>query len=141
MNSVVLMGRLTRDPDVRYTNDVDPICIARYTLAVGRMKDKNGNRLTDYIRVVAFAANGRFAEKYFWKGLRVCIHGRLQTRNYKNNAGETVYITEVIADRQEFADGKGAGGSQEAVPAEGAAGEDGFMNIPEGVEDNGIPFN
>ncbi len=138
MNKVILMGRLTRDPEVRYSQGERSMAIARYTLAIDRRKtQQNSDPGADFINCVAFDRAGEFAEKYFRQGLRVLISGHLQTGSYTNKAGQKVYTTDVIVESQEFADsrrdGSGAGsrGSK----------DDDFMNIPDNVEDEGLPFN
>ena len=153
MNRVILMGRLTRDPEVRYSQGECSMAIARYTLAVdrrGRRNQDNGEQSADFINCVAFDRAGEFAEKYFRQGMRVLVSGRLQTGSYVNKDGQKVYTTEVILDDQEFADSKGAssemgGGYTQSAPAQrpapASAIGDGFMNIPDGVEDEGLPFN
>ena len=159
MNRVILMGRLTRDPEVRYSQGERAMAIARYTLAVDRRgrrsQNQDGNEQTaDFIPCVAFDRAGEFAEKYFHQGMRVLISGRIQTGSYVNREGQKVYTTEVIIDDQEFADSKGAAadmsgygntGYQRSAPAPrpepASAIGDGFMNIPDGVEDEGLPFN
>ena len=155
MNKVILMGRLTRDPEVRYTQGDRSMAIARYTLAVDRRGRRNqsgedGQQTADFIPCVAFDRNGEFAEKYFHQGIKVLVTGRIQTGSYTNKEGQKVYTTEVIIDDQEFAESKNAsassmsGGPAPAPaerPAPAAAIGDGFMNIPDGVEDEGLPFN
>ena len=153
MNRVILMGRLTRDPEVRYSQGERSMAIARYTLAVdrrGRRNQDNGEQSADFINCVAFDRAGEFAEKYFRQGMRVLVSGRLQTGSYVNKDGQKVYTTEVILDDQEFADSKGAssemgGGYTQSAPAQrpapASAIGDGFMNIPDGVEGAGLPFN
>ena len=158
MNRVILMGRLTRDPEVRYTQGERSMAVARYTLAVDRRgrRNQDGNEQTaDFINIVAFDRAGEFAEKYFRQGMRVLVSGRIQTGSYVNRDGQKVYTTDVIVDDQEFADSKGAasdmsgyqnaGGYQQPAqaqrPAPSSAIGDGFMNIPDGVEDEGLPFN
>lgn len=138
MNKVILMGRLTRDPEVRYSQGERSMAVARYTLAIDRRKtQQNSDPGADFINCVAFDRAGEFAEKYFRQGLRVLISGHLQTGSYTNKAGQKVYTTDVIVESQEFADsrrdGSGAGsrGSK----------DDDFMNIPDNVEDEGLPFN
>lgn len=138
MNRVILMGRLTRDPQVRYTNGERTMAIARYTLAVERRGRKQENEANaDFIPCVAFDRAGEFAEKYFQKGMRVLVSGRIQTGSYTDKEGHKVYTTDVIVDEQEFADSKGAAESQLSGKDIG----DGFMNIPDGVEEEGLPFN
>ena len=146
MNSVALMGRLTADPVVRYTTGATQMAVARYSLAVDRRKSSNGERETDFLNIVAFGKAGEFAEKYFRKGMRVAVHGRIQTGSYVNkNSGQKVYTFDIIVDDQEFADSKsnGSGASNNAASKndDGYVGSDGFMTIPDGVEDEGLPFN
>lgn len=155
MNRVILMGRLTRDPEVRYSQGERSMAIARYTLAVDRRgrrsQDSDQGQTADFINIVAFDRAGEFAEKYFRQGMRVLVSGRIQTGSYVNKDGQKVYTTDVIVDDQEFADSKGQGGDnnssfgggyqQATRPAPSSAIGDGFMNIPDGVEDEGLPFN
>ena len=146
MNRVILMGSLTKDPDIRYTQGERSMAIARYTLAVdrrGRRGQDNAEQQTaDFINCVAFDRAAEFAEKYFRQGMRVLVSGRIQTGSYVNQEGRKVYTTEVILDDQEFADSKGASGrGPEQRQVQGADIGDGFMNIPDGVEDEGLPFN
>lgn len=142
MNRVILMGRLTRDPEVRYTQGNEPIAVARYTLAVDRRaRRQDGNEQTaDFINIVAFRKAGEFAEKYFRQGMRVLVAGRIQTGSYTNKDGQRIYTTDVIADEQEFADAKRDGAESSHYDASSPIG-DGFMNIPDGVEDEGLLFN
>ncbi|MBR5419915.1 MAG: single-stranded DNA-binding protein [Lachnospiraceae bacterium] len=142
MNKVVLMGRLTKDPDVRYSNNGDnPLAIARYTLAVDRRFNRNSNeQQADFIPCVAFGKAGEHAEKYYRKGLKVAVTGRIQTGSYTNKDGQKVYTTEVVVEEQEFAESKNAGGSTGGSYQDaGAAPDDGFMNIAEGIDDE-MPF-
>lgn len=143
MNKVVLMGRLTRDPDVRYTRGERAIAVANYTLAVDRRgkKSQEGEANADFIQCTAFDKAGEFAEKYFRQGMRVLISGRIQTGSYTDRDGRKVYTTQVIIEEQEFADSKGAGGEKGQKPQQANVDADGFMNIPDGVEDEGLPFN
>jgi len=151
MNKVILMGRLTRDPEVRYSQGERAMAVARYTLAVDRRvrRNQDGNEQTaDFINCVAFDRAGEFAEKYFRQGMRVLISGRIQTGSYTNKDGIKVYTTDIVVEDQEFADSKGGapgegGGGYQPVsrPAPSSAIGDGFMNIPDGVEDEGLPFN
>ena len=141
MNRVILMGRLTRDPDVRYTQGNEPMAVARYTLAVNRRTRKeDGSQEADFINIVAFRKAGEFAEKYFRQGMRVLVAGRIQTGSYTNKDGQRIYTTDVIVDEQEFADAKQDGAESSHYGTSSPAG-DGFMNIPDGVEDEGLPFN
>ena len=151
MNRVILMGRLTRDPEIRYSQGERSMTIAKYTLAVDRRgrRNQDNDQSADFINCVAFDRAGEFAEKYFRQGMRVLVSGRIQTGNYVNKDGQKVYTTDVILDDQEFADSKSAASnmgsgyaqsdpSQRPVP-DSAIG-DGFMNIPDDVEDEGLPF-
>lgn len=142
MNRVILMGRLTRDPDVRYTQGEKSMAIARYTLAVDRRGKKERDQdqqAADFINCVAFDREAEFAETYFHQGMRVLVSGRLQTGSYVNKEGKKVYTTEVILTDQEFADSKGSN-APETRQAQGTDLGDGFMNIPDGIEDEGLPF-
>lgn len=105
MNKVILMGRLTKDPDVRYTQSAQPLCIARYTLAVDRRFKKEGEPTADFINCVVFGRSAEFSEKYFVKGMRVTVSGRIQTGSYERE-GQKVYTTEVVVEEQEFAESK-----------------------------------
>lgn len=141
MNRVILMRRLTRDPDVKYSQGEKSIAVARYTLAVDRRgkKDSDSNeQQADFISCVAFDRSGEFAEKYFRQGMRVLISGRIQTGSYTNKEGKKVYTTDVVVESQEFADSKNASG-QNTTP--GSTSNDGFMNVPDGVDDDTLPFN
>ena len=147
MNRVILMGRLTKDPELRYSQSNNPLAIARYTLAVAR-KVKTNDTEADFINCIAFGKSAEFVEKYFRQGQRVLIEGRLQTGSYINKDGKTIYTTDVIVDSGEFADSKGAMDytstssytqSQRSTPS--SANSDGFMSIPDGFEDDGLPFN
>lgn len=138
MNQAIICGRLVRDPEIRYTNGEEAKAVAKYTIAVDRMRDKEA----DFISCVAFGKSAEFAEKYFRKGQRVLISGRIQTSSYTNKDGQKVYTTDVLIATQEFADGKGSGESQTGTrPSPSSASADGFMNIPDGVDDEGLPFN
>ena len=149
MNKVILMGRLTREPDVRYSQNADgSMAVARYTLAVDRRRGRNSDneQSADFISCVAFGRSGEFAEKYLHQGTKVVVSGRIQTGSYTNKDGQRVYTTDVVVDDQEFAESKASAASSEAAytpsrsnPA--APASDGFMNIPDGVEDEGLPFN
>lgn len=139
------MGRLTRDPEVRYSQGEKSMAIARYTLAVDRRwrKGQEGEQTADFINCVAFDKAGEFAEKYFRQGMRIVISGHIQTGSYTNKDGIKFYTTDVVIEDQEFADSKntsGDGGQAGSRPEPSAVG-DGFMNIPDGVEDSGLPFN
>lgn len=143
MNRVILCGRLVRDPEIRYSQGERQIAIARYTLAVDRRVKNGQESQADFINCVAFDRAGEFAEKYFRKGMRVLIEGRIQTGSYQDRDGKTIYTTDVVVENQEFADSKGASGNNQTQgrPAPSNAIADGFMNIPDGLEDDGLPFN
>lgn len=146
MNKVILMGRLTRDPEVRYSQGDTPLCIARYSLAVDRRRKTNAEEQTaDFINCVAFGRSGEFAEKYLTKGTKIAITGRIQTGSYTNKDGVKVYTTEVVVEDHEFAEsksasgGNGGGSNKTSAPAQSAPSSDDFMNIPDGIEE--LPFN
>lgn len=142
MNKVILMGRLTRDPEVRYSGDSEPMAIARYSLAVDRRRrlDNNGDQTADFIQVVAFGKNGEFAEKYLHKGTKILLEGRIQTGSYTNKDGVKVYTTDVVAENQEFAESKNSNGGNAGMSGGASESGDGFMNIPDGIDDE-LPFN
>lgn len=135
------MGRLTRDPEVRYSQAEKAIAIARYNLAVDRRgrRGKEGEQTADFINCIAFDKAGEFAEKYFRQGMRVLISGHIQTGSYTNKDGVKVYTTDVVIEDQEFADSKQASG--DGSQAQPSSVGDGFMNIPAGVDDQDLPFN
>jgi len=140
------MGRLTKDPEVRYSQGEGAMAIARYSLAVDRRFNRNNDdNNTDFINIVAFGKAGEFAEKYLHKGTKVLVTGRIQTGSYTNKEGQKVYTTDVVVEEQEFAESKGSSsndGDSTYVsnrPAPASAG-DGFMNIPDGIEED-LPFN
>ncbi len=147
MNKVILMGRLTRDPEVRYSQGDNAMAVARYTLAVDRRFNRNNDEQTaDFINCVAFGKSGEFAEKYLHKGTKIAITGRIQTGSYTNKDGVKVYTTDVVVEDHEFAESKNSAGSADnsgfapaGRPAPAAAG-DGFMNIPDGIDEE-LPFN
>ena len=141
MNKVILMGRLTRDPEVRYTGG-ESSAVARYTLAVDRRFKKDGGDTADFIQCVAFGKSGEFAEKYFKKGTKVVVEGRIQTGSYEKD-GQRIYTTDVVVEQQEFAESKASqsevsGGGQQPAPSSAVG--DGFQNIPDAVEAEELPF-
>ena len=148
MNKVILMGRLTRDPDIRYsTQGEGNLAIARYTLAVDRRFQRNNNndQTADFISCVAFGRSAEFAEKWLKQGIKIAITGRIQTGSYVNKDGVKVYTTEVVVEDQEFAESKNSsqgnvGGAPAPNPNPSAASAEGFMPIPQGVEDE-LPFH
>ena len=152
MNKVVLVGRLTRDPEVRYSQGENALAIARYTLAVDRRFKRDGEQTADFINCVVFGKSAEFTERYFRQGMRVVVCGRIQTGSYTNRDGVKVYTTEVVVEEQEFAESKASSDSYAAshpqqnaapapsMPSPGAASADGFMNIPDGIDEE-LPFN
>ena len=152
MNKVILMGRLTRDPDVRYGTGERSTTIARYTLAADRKYKQEGQQNADFIQCIAFGKSAEFAEKYFRKGMKIAITGRIQTGSYTNKEGQKVYTTDVVIEEQEFAEGKNASGADREARDEAAlqqsgykqssmtTGDDGFMHIPDGIDEE-LPFN
>ena len=145
MNKVILMGRLTRDPDVRYSQGENSMAIARYSLAVDRRFNRGDENNTDFINIVAFGKAGEFAEKYLHKGTKVLVTGRIQTGSYTNKDGQKVYTTDVVAEDQEFAESKnassGEGGSGNYTRSSAPVAADGdFMSIPEGIVEE-LPFS
>ena len=154
MNKVILMGRLTRDPEVRYSAGENSLAIARYTLAVDRRFRRDGEATADFINCVSFGKTAEFAEKYYRQGLKIVVSGRIQTGSYTNREGQKVYTTEVVVEEQEFAESKaasdnyhggssyqnnnyGGGYNNNSAPAAPAGGSsvsaDGFMNIPDEI--------
>lgn len=146
------MGRLTRDPEIKYTQGGNSMAIARYTLAVDRRFKRDGEPTADFINCVAFGRGAEFTEKYFRQGLKAVVTGRIQTGSYTNKDGQKVYTTDVVVEEQEFAESKAtsdanagsfshAGGFQQApAPTPAADAGDGFMNIPDGIDEE-LPFN
>lgn len=139
MNKVILMGRLTRDPEIRYSQGESPVAVARYTLAVNRVFKRDGEPDADFINCVTFGKNAEFAEKYLCQGIRIVISGRIQTGSYTNRDGVKVYTTSVIVEDQEFAESK----SSSQTPGKdtlSASDGDGFMTASDGG-DEGLPFS
>ena len=138
MNKVILMGRLTRDPDIRVSNTADrQITVARYTLAVDRRGKRDDNAQTaDFISCVAFDRAAEFAEKYLHQGTKVLVTGRIQTGSYTNKEGHKVYTTDIMVEEQEFCESKGI----VEKPSPNTSVGDGFMNLPDGMDDEGLPF-
>ena len=148
MNKVILMGRLTRDPEVRYSQGERPVAVARYTLAVNRTFKRAGEPDADFINCVTFGRSAEFAEKYFRQGIRIVVSGRIQTGSYTNRDGVKVYTTDIVVEDQEFAESKAASEQSAAAynsrptaaPAPSAPVGDGFMNIPDGLDEE-LPFS
>lgn len=148
MNKVILMGRLTRDPEVRYSQGDNSMAIARYSLAVDRRGAKRDNasneQTADFINIVAFGKSGEFAEKYLHKGMKICVSGRIQTGSYTNKEGQKVYTTEVVVDDQEFCESKNAnsgdlGGGNGGDGNGSASGDGDFMKFDSGTNGD-LPF-
>lgn len=144
MNKVIEIGRLTRDPEVRYSTGETQIAIARYTIAVNRRKNPNSDADpgADFIPCVAMGKNGEFAEKYLKKGMRIAIEGRIQTGSYTNKDGQKVYTTEVVVEQHEFCESKGSSTDREArdeASLQGYTDSNGFMSIPDGIDEE-LPF-
>lgn len=144
MNKWIGMGRLTRDPEIRHTQNAEPMTIARFTIAVDRRFKKDGDEQTaDFISCVAFGKTADFIEKYYRQGLKVVIEGRIQTGSYTDRDGKKVYTTDIVIEQTEFAESKqsqqqtGQQTGQQGTPSNVG---DGFMNIPDGIEDDGLPF-
>ena len=147
MNKVILMGRLTRDPEIRYSQGENSSAVARYTLAVERRFKRQGEQDADFIGCVSFGKTAEFIEKYLHQGTKVVVCGRIQTGSYTNKEGQRVYTTDVVAEEVEFAESKAAsaehsGGGYQPVsrPEPSQAVGDGFMNIPDGIDEE-LPFN
>ena len=171
MNKVILIGRLTRDPEIRYSQGQQPVCIARYTLAVDRRFKREGDEQTaDFVSCVAFGRAGEFAEKYLHQGSKIAIEGRIQTGNYKDRDGKKVYTTDVVIEAHEFAESRGADPQQQtgsrppqAAPRQQTQqrqqgsrqnrqrqqyqppndyydGSGDFIDIPDGMDEDGLPF-
>lgn len=146
MNKFIGIGRLTRDPDVRYTQGENSMCVARYTLAIDRHVKRDQNQQTaDFISCVAFGKNGEFAEKYLHKGMKIAVTGRIQTGSYTNREGQKVYTTDIVVEDQEFAESKSAqqtGGvpQQKNGQPDDIADEGGFMGIPDSLDED-LPFH
>lgn len=140
------MGRLTRDPDVRYTTGATQMCVAKYTMAVDRRFKRDGDASADFINCVAFGKIGEFAEKYFRKGTKITVSGRIQTGSYTNNNGQKVYTTDVVVEEQEFAESKNQNNSTyqnqstQQTPPPIQTDSEGFMQIPDGIDEE-LPFS
>lgn len=148
MNKVILIGRLTRDPDVRYSQGANSTAVARYTLAVDRRFKRENEQSADFINCVAFGKSAEFAEKYYRKGTKILISGRIQTGSYTNRDGAKVYTTDIVVEEQEFAESKATSeshspsGGYQTSPAPSPTGDmgDGFMNVPDGIDEE-LPFS
>lgn len=137
MNKVILCGRLTKEPEVRYSQGQNPTAVAKYTLAVDRKFKQDGQPTADFINCVAFGKNGEFAEKYLHKGTKIIVEGRIQTGSYTNKDGQKVYTTDVVVEAHDFCESRSNNNQPNNAPAPNS---DGFMNIPDGI-DTELPFN
>lgn len=146
MNKVITVGRLVRDPETRYSGESNSMAVCRYTLAVDRKFKKDGEPTADFINYVAFGKTAEFAEKYFTRGLRVAVSGRIQTGSYTNRDGQKVYTTDVVVEEHEIAQSRSEASNQQESnrqPENSPYGEDkdnGFMKIPDGIDDE-LPFS
>ena len=136
MNKVILMGRLTRDPDVRYIQGETAMAVAKYTLAVNRYRKNGREQQADFIPCVVFRKGAEFAEKYLHQGMKLLVSGHIQTGSYVNKDGHKIYTTEVMVTEQEFAEKKAFSPDHLQIGVE----ENGFVNIPEGIDDEELPF-
>ena len=139
MNKVIEIGRLVREPEIRYSQGASSTCIARYTLAVDRKFKQEGQPAADFINCIAFGKLGEFAEKYLHKGVKIAVTGRIQTGSYTNKGGQKVYTTDVVVEEQEFCESKSS--NQPQGNDRPQASSDGFMLIPDNLEDEGLPFS
>lgn len=142
MNKVILIGRFVRDPEIRYTSNDK--CCANFSIAVDRKYKQEGQQDADFPRVIAWGKTAEFIEKYFRQGMKIVIEGRIQTGKYTNKEGQTVYTTDVVAESVEFAESKSAasnGNNSKPAESKPKIDEDGWMSIPDDVDDEGLPFN
>ena len=138
MNKVILMGRVVRDAEIRYSQGASSTCIARYTLAVDRKFKQEGQPNADFINCIAFGKLGEFAEKYLHKGVKIAVTGRIQTGSYTNKDGQKVYTTDVVVEEQEFCESKSQSNSQ---PQTAPINDNSWMSIPDNLDDSSLPFN
>ena len=142
MNKVEIVGRLTRDPEVRYSTGDNPSAIARFSVAVNRkFKNADGQYEADFINCIAFGKSGEFIEKYFKKGMAIGLTGRIQTGSYTNKDGVKVYTTDIVVEDSEFVESKGNSITSEQTSAPQRTGNEDFLNIPDSIEDSELPFN
>ena len=142
MNKVILIGRFVRDPEIRYTTN--DRCCANFSIAVDRKYKQEGQQDADFPRVIAWGKTAEFIEKYITQGMKIVIEGRIQTGKYTNKEGQTVYTTDVVAESVEFAESKSAasnGNNSKPAESKPKIDEDGWMSIPDDVDDEGLPFN
>lgn len=141
MNKVFAIGRLTRDPEIRYTQGAESTCVARFSLAVDRRIKREGDASADFLTCVAFGKQGEFAEKYLAKGTKIAIAGRIQTGSYTNKDGQKVYTTDIVVEEYDFCESKNASSGSAPASADSSVGTggDGFMTIPDNI-DTDLPF-
>ena len=140
MNKVIFMLRFTRDPEVRYSQGANPTAIARFTLAVNRRFKRDGEPEADFFNCTAFGKQAEFIERYMRKAVKVVVSGRIENDNYTNKEGQMVYSVKVMIEEIEFAESKAAGGNQGNSGYSNMGPGDGFMNIPDGLDEE-LPFN
>ena len=145
MNKIVLMGRLTRDPEIRYSSGATSTAIASFSIAVDRRFKREGEPEADFFNCTAFGKQAEFVERYLKKGVKMVVVGRIQNDNYTNKEGQKVYSVRIMVDEMEFAESKNAAGAgngedQPSARPQPAAAGDGFMNIPDGIDEE-LPFN
>lgn len=146
MNKIILIGRLTRDPEVRYSQGANPIAVATFSIAVDRRFKREGEPDADFFNCTAFGKQAEFVERYLKKGMKMVVVGRLQNDSYTNKEGQKVYSTRIMVDELEFAESKNAAagsedsGYRQGTKPEPGVGDDGFMNIPDGIDEE-LPFN
>ena len=138
MNKVILIGRVVRDAEIRYSQGANTTCVARYTLAVDRKFKQEGQPNADFINCIAFGKLGEFAEKYLHKGVKIAVTGRIQTGSYTNKDGQKVYTTDVVVEEQEFCESKSQSNSQ---PQPTPSNDNSWMSIPDNLDDSSLPFN
>ena len=138
MNKVIIIGRVVRDAEIRYSQGASSTCIARYTLAVDRKFKQEGQPTADFIKCIAFGKLGEFAEKYLHKGIKIAVTGRIQTGSYTNKDGQKVYTTDVVVEEQEFCESKSQSNSQ---PQPAQSNDNSWMSIPDNLDDSSLPFN
>lgn len=140
MNKVNLVGRMVADPDVRYTSGDSPMAIARFRIACDRRIKKEGEQNADFISCICFGKTAEFVERYFNKGMKIGLSGRIHTGSYDNKDGQKIYTTDVLAEEVEFVESKNNGSSNASAPSNNKQSDENFMNIPDGIDDE-LPFN
>lgn len=138
MNKVILIGRVVRDAEIRYSQGANTTCVARYTLAVDRKFKQEGQPTADFINCIAFGKLGEFAEKYLRQGIKIAVTGRIQTGSYTNKDGQKIYTTDVVVEEQEFCESKSQSNSQ---PQPAQSNDNSWLSIPDNLDDSSLPFN